>query len=119
MSTLRPLLKWIAGFCLVAFFLPYLEHRTFNGVSETKFTMGVQFSPWFTASWKKSEVKTEKNEDGTIRSVTDGGFSSSVNAEFFSWSCLFGIAGFGLLEVARRARPKIDSAPQTAIDATD
>jgi hypothetical protein len=109
MPKLRRLLNWIAIFCLVAFFFPYYKHTTFNAVSEKKFTLGVPFSPWLIASWKEAEDRTEKNEDGTIRSVHSGGFSTSVNVEFISWSSLFGIAGFGLLEVTRRLRPKVTS----------
>src|SRR5476651_1040091 len=106
MLKLRPLLNWIALFCLVGFFFPYFQHTTIQGVSEKKFTLGLPFSPWLIASWKTTEDRTEKNEDGTIRSVHSGGFSDSINAEFICWSSLFGIAGFGLLEVNRRLRPK-------------
>ena len=113
MLKLRPLLNWIAVFCQVAFFFPYFQHTTFNGVSEKRFTLGVPFSPWIIASWKQSEDRTEKNEDGTIRSVHSGGFSWSVNVAFVSLSSLLGIAGVGLLEVTRRWRPKTVSAPGT------
>ena len=109
MLKLRPLLNWLALFCLVGFFFPYFQHTTIQGVSEKKFTLSLPFSPWLIASWKTTDDRTEKNEDGTIRSVHSGGFSDSINAEFISWSSLFGIAGFGLLEVNRRLHPKVTS----------
>jgi len=102
-------LNWLALLCLAGFFFPYFQHTTIQGLSEKKFTLGVPFSPWLIASWKKAEDRIEKNEDGTIRSMHSGGFSNSVNAEFISWSSLFGIAGFGLLEVNRPLRPKVTS----------
>jgi hypothetical protein len=106
MLKLRPLLNWLALFGVVGFFFPYFQHTTLNGVSERKFTLGVPFSPWIIASWKEAEDRTEKNKDGTTRSVHSGDFSSSVNVEVFSWSSLLGVVGFGLLEVNRRLRPK-------------
>jgi len=45
MLKLRPFLNWIALFCLVAFFFPYFQHTTIQGVSEKKVTFGVPFSP--------------------------------------------------------------------------
>jgi len=109
MTTIRPLLNWLALFCLAGFFFPYFQHTTIQGVSEHKFTLGLPFSPWLIASWKKADDRTEKNEDGTIRSVHSGDFSTSVNADSISWSSLFGIAGFVLLEASRRLRPKATS----------
>jgi hypothetical protein len=109
MLTIRRLLSWLALFCLVGFFFPYFQHTTIQGVSEEKYTLGVPFSPWLIASWKKTEDIIEKNEDGTIRSVHSGDFSSGVNAEWISWSSLLGITGFVLLEVSRRLRPKATS----------
>jgi hypothetical protein len=113
MSKLRPLLNWLALFCLVGFFFPYYQSMKMQGVSERRFTLGAPFSPWLIASWKEAEDKIEKNEDGTIRSVQSGDVSSAVNTEFISWSSLFFIAGFGLLEANRRLRPKITSAAET------
>jgi hypothetical protein len=109
MLTIRRLLNWLALFCLVGFFFPYYQNTTIQGVSEKTFTLGVPFSPWLIASWKETEATIEKNEDGTIRSVHSGGFSSGVNAEWISWSSLFGITGFVLLEVSRRLHPKATS----------
>ena len=103
MRTISRLFYWLALFCLVGFFFPYFQHTTMQGVSEHRFTLGVPFSPWLIASWKETEERTEKNEDGTIRSVHSGGFSNSVNAELICWSSLFGIAVFGLLEASRRS----------------
>jgi hypothetical protein len=109
MHTIARFLNWLALFLLVGFFFPYFQHTTLQGVSERKFTLGVPFSPWLIASWKDTEDRTEKNEDGTIRSVHSGSFSSAVNAEFIGWSSLFGIAGFVLLEASRQLRPKATS----------
>lgn len=109
MHTIARFSNWLALFCLVGFFFPYFQHTTMQGVSERKFTLGVPFSPWLIASWKEAVDITEKNEDGTTRSVHSGDFSTAVNAEFISWSSLFGIAGFVLLEASRRLRPKATS----------
>lgn len=113
MPKLRPLLNWIAVFCLVAFFFPYFQTHDVQGVSERRFTLGVPLSPWIMTSWKQAEAKTEKAEDGTIRSVHSGDFSLSVKVEIISWSSLLGVVGVGLLEVTRRLRPKPASVPET------
>ena len=106
MPTICRLLNWLALVCLVGFFFPYFQHTTMQGVSEKKFTLGVPFSPWLIASWKEADDKIEKNEDGTIRTVHSGDFSSAVYPELISWSSLLGITGFVLLEASRRLRPK-------------
>src|SRR5208337_1372783 len=62
MLKLRRLLNWLALLCLAGFFFPYFQHTTIQGVSEKKFTLGVPFSPWLIASWKKAEDRIEKNE---------------------------------------------------------
>jgi hypothetical protein len=103
----------------VAFFIPYFQHTTIQGVSEKKFTLGVLFSPWLIASWKEADDRIEKNEDGTIRTVHSGDFSSAVKVEVISWSSLLGIVGLVMMEVNRRLRPKITSAPQTTPPAVD
>jgi hypothetical protein len=110
MLKLRPLGIWLASSCLVGFFFPYFQHTTFQGVTDRKFTLGMPFSPWIIASWKEAEeARTEKAEDGTVRSAHSRGFSSSVNVEIISWSSLLGVVGFGLLEVKRRLRPNVTS----------
>jgi hypothetical protein len=114
MLTIRRLLTCLGLVCLVGFFFPsWYWSKTLQGVSESKFTLGIPSSPWLVFYRKDTEVITEKNEDGTIRSVQSGGFSQGQKIVLISWSMLLGIAGFGLIEASWRLRPKITSEPET------
>src|ERR1700694_4950153 len=70
------------------------------------FTLGIPSSPWPVFYRTDTEDTTEKNKDGTIRSVHSGGFSQGMKIELISWSSLFGVGGYGLIEASRRLRPK-------------
>jgi hypothetical protein len=107
------ILNWIALFCLVGFFFPYLQRTKMPGSSETKLTLGVPYSPCLSVSWTDTEDKVEKNENGNITRSWHTRHSTAFNAELISWSSLLGIVGFVLLTASRRLRSKITSAPKT------
>ena len=88
MRTIRRLLNWLAVFCLAGFFFPYFQHTTIQGVSEKKFTLGVPFSPWLIASWKKAEDKIEKTRTARSDLCTSASPIPSGSSSLVGRRCL-------------------------------
>ena len=73
---------WIGLLCLALFLIPVFQKDAIPNGAESKFTLGLPQSPWFTVQWTDTE---EKIENGTSYSYSSN-HSHRFAAELTTWS---------------------------------